>query len=287
MKTQSLTKLLLATALVIRAGASAADYWPQFRGPNGSGISDSAKPPVHFGPARTNSGTSKSRPDLLRRAYGRTRSFSPRSMTVNFPSSRWIGSPASSAGESPSHRHHRKISSHGGQPGGEHMRDGWPQCCLLFRFVRSDLPRLQRQGTLAIGTSHSAAGGDFGSGASPIIVGDLVLVNRDQAKGSELMSPSISRLAKSHERADRADPEFRLLDPRHLERQGHGRSRPPPVTRNCGLTISRPATEIWRVAGCPPRPAQRRWWADAVVVFAGRSQAGEGRAHATLFRQAA
>lgn len=31
-------------------GASAADHWPQFRGPNGSGVSESARPPKQFGP---------------------------------------------------------------------------------------------------------------------------------------------------------------------------------------------------------------------------------------------
>ena len=34
-------------------------------------------------------------------------------------------------------------------------------------------------------------GGDFGSGASPIIVGDLVVVNRDQAKGAELIAVNL------------------------------------------------------------------------------------------------
>src|SRR5205809_1475730 len=50
MKKQTVPKLLLATALFTGVGASAATYWPQFRGPNGAGISDRAKSPVHFGP---------------------------------------------------------------------------------------------------------------------------------------------------------------------------------------------------------------------------------------------
>ena len=51
MKTQSLTKLLLATAILTVTGASAADYWPQFRGPNGAGISESAKERIAATPA--------------------------------------------------------------------------------------------------------------------------------------------------------------------------------------------------------------------------------------------
>jgi len=30
--------------------AIAAAYWPQFRGPGGSGVAEGQKPPIHFGP---------------------------------------------------------------------------------------------------------------------------------------------------------------------------------------------------------------------------------------------
>jgi len=36
--------------LIATSSQAAESYWPQFRGPNGAGISDSAKPPVNFGP---------------------------------------------------------------------------------------------------------------------------------------------------------------------------------------------------------------------------------------------
>src|SRR6185436_14671386 len=42
--------VLSASALVMADSGRAAAYWSQFRGPNGGGISESAKPPVHFGP---------------------------------------------------------------------------------------------------------------------------------------------------------------------------------------------------------------------------------------------
>jgi len=34
------------------AALRAADYWPQFRGPNGAGIAESATPPTQFGPGK-------------------------------------------------------------------------------------------------------------------------------------------------------------------------------------------------------------------------------------------
>ncbi len=44
-------KLPLLTLLAITALHSTAEDWPQFRGPGGRGVSESARPPVHFGPA--------------------------------------------------------------------------------------------------------------------------------------------------------------------------------------------------------------------------------------------
>ncbi len=32
--------------------AAAEPAWPQFRGPNGSGVADAEKPPIQFGPAK-------------------------------------------------------------------------------------------------------------------------------------------------------------------------------------------------------------------------------------------
>lgn len=45
--------LLLTLSLAINMSATAAEiWWPQFRGPNCSGVSDSAKPPIEFGPGK-------------------------------------------------------------------------------------------------------------------------------------------------------------------------------------------------------------------------------------------
>jgi prepilin-type N-terminal cleavage/methylation domain-containing protein len=51
----TLIELLVVTAIIALLGltvAAAADpNWPQFRGPNGSAVSDAGEPPVHFGPS--------------------------------------------------------------------------------------------------------------------------------------------------------------------------------------------------------------------------------------------
>lgn len=43
---------MLAALLVVASAAAAAEDWPQFRGPNGAGISESTGAPVEFGPGK-------------------------------------------------------------------------------------------------------------------------------------------------------------------------------------------------------------------------------------------
>ncbi|HEY4262005.1 MAG TPA: pyrrolo-quinoline quinone, partial [Schlesneria sp.] len=47
-------RILFTTCLsfVCSIGAAEVPEWPQFRGPNGSGIAADAKPPVSFGPEK-------------------------------------------------------------------------------------------------------------------------------------------------------------------------------------------------------------------------------------------
>src|SRR5262245_24932616 len=47
-----MTKHLLSFWAILLTSLSnnAAEHWPQFRGPNGSGVSESAKPPKEFAP---------------------------------------------------------------------------------------------------------------------------------------------------------------------------------------------------------------------------------------------
>src|SRR5690349_16489525 len=40
---------LLGSLLILSIGARAVDSWPSFRGPNSSGVSESARPPIKFG----------------------------------------------------------------------------------------------------------------------------------------------------------------------------------------------------------------------------------------------
>jgi len=45
-----LARLAVVTAIVVAPATLAQPHWPQFRGPNGAGISPNGQPPIHFGP---------------------------------------------------------------------------------------------------------------------------------------------------------------------------------------------------------------------------------------------
>src|SRR6266550_492796 len=205
MKVQSLTKLLFAIAMSFLTGASAADYWPQFRGPNGAGISDSAKPPVHFGPGsnelwhvKVPSGLSspcvwgdsifltafndgKLSVLAVDRKSGKQRWEKPVPAAAIEKYQLTEGSPAASSCATDG----RNVVSYFGSCG---------LVCHDFsgkEVWRLELPIVRQ-------------GGDFGSGASPIIVGNVVVVNRDQGKGSELIAVNL-KTGKLAWRTDRAD----------------------------------------------------------------------------------
>src|SRR5262245_43802828 len=44
------TLLVVSAVTPLAAAAETSDGWPQFRGPNGSGVAENQKPPVEFGP---------------------------------------------------------------------------------------------------------------------------------------------------------------------------------------------------------------------------------------------
>ena len=168
--------------------AGAALRWPQFRGPSGSGIADSEKPPVRFG-AETNvlwqvalpPGASspciwdnriflttfsdgKLATVCLDRLDGRVlwQRSAPAEKIESFHPTE--GSPASAT---PATDGKRVVVYFG-------------SCGLLaYNFEGQEIWRLALPMAKQVG--------DFGSGTSPVLAGGLVLLNRDQVEGSELL----------------------------------------------------------------------------------------------------
>jgi outer membrane protein assembly factor BamB len=182
--------LAVGIALTFPLVAHAADTsWPAFRGPNSSGVSTSARPPLKFGPSEnvvwsveippspsspcvwgdrifvTTFADGKLETRAINRADGKplwTR-VSPFEKLEEFHVTE--GSPAASTPATDGQR----VVSYFGSSG---------LICHDFsgkELWRHPLPTV-------------ATSGSFGSGGSPLIVGGLVLVNRDQAGVSTLLA---------------------------------------------------------------------------------------------------
>ncbi len=184
--------LSIATATVITMVASASDEWPMFRGPNASGVSETAKPPVEFGPEKnviwkaevpwspSSPCVWKDRLFLTTLSEGRleTRCYltsngnlvwtkaAPSAQLEDFHTT--DGSPASASPATDG----RKVVSYFGSCGVvAYSVDG-------KELWRHDLPLARTMG-------------GYGSGTSPLLAGDRVIINRDVLTNSSLICLSL------------------------------------------------------------------------------------------------
>ena len=156
-------KLLLIALVSVGAFAAvglAADKplaWPQFRGPNGSGVADGQKPPVEFGPDKNvkwkvpvPSGLSS--PIVAGDKLVITAFDGGKLYTIAY--NRADGKEAWRA-EAPA-KTDRGVPQDRGQPGRVHARDGRRADRVVLRLVRAVLLRPVGEGTLEV---RDAAGG--------------------------------------------------------------------------------------------------------------------------------
>lgn len=188
-----LLALAFAAACGTAAESGANQAWPQFRGVNAAGVAPGARPPVRFGPTENVAWSvevpwSPSSPcvwgeriflttfhegHLEVRAYDRaggrlvwTRRLRPEGVEEHH---RLDGSPAASTPATDG----RSVVSYFGSFG-----------LICHDFAGRELWRLPL--TLA------QSGGKFGSGTSPVIIGDLVVLNRDQYQYSSLLAVDLA-----------------------------------------------------------------------------------------------
>lgn len=269
MKAYSLRRFGLGVvAISLTTAMFAAENWPQFRGPNGCGVSESAKPPVNFGPGsnelwhvKVPSGLSspcvhqdsifltafedgKLEVVAVERQNGRERwkKTIPSSQIEKYHLTE--GSPAASTCATDG----KVVVSYFGSSGLVcHDFDGKE----LWRAV---MPTVRQ-------------GGDFGSGASPIVVGDLVVMNRDQAKGSELIAVSL-KTGKIVWRADRADLSSSYSTPILWQNGGADEIILPGFTQLRAYDL-KSGKETWRVRGLPAATCTTPVLGDGMLYFAG------------------
>jgi outer membrane protein assembly factor BamB len=182
--------IIIALALAIPAAAAEqAPSWPQFRGPNATGLATNSKPPQKFGPGENVLWqidlpfapsspciwgdhifvTTYDRDRLQVRDYRRSDGENRWARGFQVPAlEEFHASEGSPAASTPATDGHRVVSYFG----------SFGLVCQNFNgdeIWRAPMPAAQ------------TAGG-FGSGTSPIIVGKKVILNRDQQANSVIMA---------------------------------------------------------------------------------------------------
>ena len=200
----NLLMALLAAGLSRTLGLSADDSlaWPRFRGPNGSGVADHAKPPVEFGPDRNvkwkvpvPSGLSSpivAGDKLVITAFDDGRLYT---LAYRFndgaeawraeapfkqlePYQRTEGSPATATPATDG----KRIVTYFGS-------------CGLFCYDLTGKTLWKSE------MAPAATGGDFGSGVSPIIADGLVVLVRDEKKEARIIALDAATGARKWEQA--------------------------------------------------------------------------------------
>ena len=177
---------LFITLAAVNSSRAADNWWPQFRGPNSSGISDTAKPPVEFGPGtnqlwKVSVPSGASSPCVWRDMIFLTGFEDGKLETLCYQ--RGDGKllwKRDAHAEKLEEFHPEEGSPAASTPAtdGKYVVSYFGSCGLVCYDVKgkelwkSPLPVAQTAGS-------------FGSGGSPIIAGGLVIVNRDQVKPTD------------------------------------------------------------------------------------------------------
>lgn len=189
----SLIGTLLALTFSICETSTSALNWPQFRGPNGSGVAPKGRPPINIGPTNNvrwciRVPWSPSSPcvwgdrifittfesgELQTHCYAArtgdlfwSRGIKPRKLEVFHSTD---GSPAASTPVTDG----KRVVSYFGSVG-----------LVCYDFKGKELWRFP--------LSVAMSGGSYGSGTSPIIVGKRVILSRDQDIGSSLLAVDLT-----------------------------------------------------------------------------------------------
>ncbi len=244
--------------------------WPQFRGPAGAGIADGETPPTQFSPESnvvwrvelpggisspciwgdriflTTFSEGKLATLCVNRADGgiRWRRVAPAEKIESFHPTE--GSPATATATTD----------------GQRVIVYFGSCGLrAYDFEGKDLWQL------ALPTARQV--GDFGSGTSPVIAGHVVLLNRDQMEGSELLAVDIAT-GKTRWRADRSQFKSSFGTP-VAWMNGQSQEVVLPGSLQMVAYDLKTGAERWRVHGLPSAMCTTPVISDGLLFFAGWS----------------
>lgn len=264
-------KCVSAVVLVIGSAwqLAAAEPWPQFRGPNGSGVADAEKPPTQFGPAKNLKwkvpvASGLSSPVVFDDKLFLTTFDGGKLYTVAFATA--DGKELWRA-ESPAAKIEAYHKTEGSPAASSVATDGkvvvsYFGSCGLFahdtagRFLwKYDLP-----------TAVTAA--DFGTGVSPILVDGLVVLLRDDTKDSKILAVDAATGSRVWEKKRQSPAGYGT--PAVWDAAGGKQVVTPGYGRMVAYDL-KTGDEKWSVAGMPSAACTTPVVADGVLYFAGWS----------------
>lgn len=270
------TWMLLVAVMMVEVGLGADQplFWPQFRGPGGSGVADGQKPPVELGPEKnvkwkvpvpsglsspivagdnlilTGFENGKLYTIAYRRATGQEAWRAEAKVKELEPFHKVEGSPAASTPATDG----KRIVSYFGSGG-------------LFCYDLSGTELWTAE------LPPAATAGNFGSGVSPIVSDETVILVRDQPKGSKIYAVDLATGEIRWEK-DRTSPAsystpvvWNTPEGKQVAAAGHARM--------IGYDLKTGA-EKWSVAGLPSGCCASPVIAKDHLYFAGWSPGGAG-----------
>jgi len=174
--------------------------WPRFRGPNGSGVAESAKPPVKFGPDqnlkwKVSVPGGLSSPIIARDQIVMTAFEDGKLYTIAYRLKDGTESWRTDANAPKLEGFHKTEGSPATSTpatDGRHIVSYFGSCGLrCYDLAGKELWKCEMP--------PAAAGGDFGSGVSPIIADGLVVLVRDQKQGSKIIALDVANGSRKWE----------------------------------------------------------------------------------------
>jgi outer membrane protein assembly factor BamB len=182
--------LLIAFILSVAGAAGGAEsWWPQFRGPNSSGVDESAKPPVELGPGTNQIWKTSVPPGASSPCIWRDWIFLTGFENGGLQTQCYKRSDGALLWKRDAHAEAiEEFNPEEGSPAastpatdGKRVVAYFGSCGLLCYDLKGK--ELWRH---VLPVAQTAGG--FGSGASPFVADGLIIVNRDQAKGCSLLA---------------------------------------------------------------------------------------------------
>jgi outer membrane protein assembly factor BamB len=264
-----LTTAALVAFAAVGLGADKPLAWPQFRGPNGTGVADDQKPPIELGPDtnvkwKVAAPPGLSSPIVAGDLIVFTSFEDGKLYTVAY--SRADGKQAWKT-EAPAKQIERYFKAEGSPAASTPATDGerivtYFGSCGLFCYDLTGKELWKYE----MPTAETAA--DFGTGTSPIIADGLVILVRDERNGPKILALNVADGSRKWEKPRQSLTSYGtpvIWDApggKQIVAGGHGRM----IAYDL-----KTGEEKWSVAGMPSAPCTSPIPMDGAVYFAGWS----------------